>query len=388
MTTTLPKGRILFVDDEPALLAGLERSLRPTRQSWQCEFLTDPLAALDRIETTPFEVIVSDMRMPGMSGAEFLARACQVAPDSVRMMLTGNHDLQTAMDAVNCGHVFQFVLKPCEGERLIEHLASAIYQQRLQLAEREVLRLKLEQADKMVVVGKLAAGITHDLKNILGAILIQAELNLMQEPESAESSGLKLIHEAAKRAAELTREINNLSRTDERPLLQRVDPAEVVGGGVRITQPLLGRKIKVTIQPAGPLPEILADAGRLKQALLNLLINARDAMPSGGNISIATTVCQLSAATATAPGARAGKFICLSVTDTGHGMDEATLQRIQQPFFTTKPSGQGVGLGLFMIKRALAEHDGWMEIKSTPGQGTSFQLFLPVPGNPEPKASS
>jgi signal transduction histidine kinase len=150
----------------------------------------------------------------------------------------------------------------------------------------------------------------------------------------------------------------------------------------------LGRKIKVTSQPAGQLPEIFADAGRLKQALLNLLINARDAMPSGGTISIATEVCQISAATATAPGARAGKFICLSVTDTGPGMDEATLQRVQQPFFTTKPSGQGVGLGLFMIKCALAEHDGWVEIKSTPGQGTTFQFFLPIHVNPEPKASS
>ena len=291
----------MFLDDEPALLAGLERSLRPTRHSWQCEFLTDPLAALDRIASAPFEVIVSDMRMPGMSGAEFLARACQIAPDAVRVMLTGNNDLQTAMDAVNCGHVFQFVLKPCAGERLIEHLASAIYQQRLQLAEREVLRLKLEQADKMVVVGKLAAGITHDLNNILGAILIQAELNLMQEPEPAESSGLKLIHEAAKRAAELTREINNLSRTDSRPLLQRVDPAEVISGGVRVTQPLLGRKIKVTIQPAAPLPEILADAGRLKQALMNLLINARDAMPTGGVISITAEACRFEATPAPDP---------------------------------------------------------------------------------------
>lgn len=385
MTTTLPPGRILFLDDEPALLAGLERSLRPTRQAWQCEFLTDPLAALDRIASAPFEVIVSDMRMPGMSGAEFLARACQIAPDAVRVMLTGNNDLQTAMDAVNCGHVFQFVLKPCEGERLIEHLASAIYQQRLQLAEREVLRLKLEQADKMVVVGKLAAGITHDLNNILGAILIQAELNLMQEPESAESSGLKLIHEAAKRAAELTREINNLSRTDARPLLQRVDPAELIAGGVRITQPLLGRKIKVTIQPTGPLPEILADAGRLKQALMNLLINARDAMPTGGQISIAAETCP---APAPAGPARTGTFVCISVTDTGQGMDEATLERVQQPFFTTKPHGQGVGLGLFMIKRALTEHAGRMEIRSTPGTGTTFRLLLPTLENSETQAGS
>jgi signal transduction histidine kinase len=379
MTASLPKGRILFLDDEPALLAGLERSLRTTRHFWQCEYLTDPQAALDRIETTPFEVIVADMQMPGMNGAEFLARACQLSPDSVRMMLTGNAELQTAMDAVNCGHVFQFLLKPCEGDRLIERLSSALFQQRLQLSEREVLRLKLEQADKMTVVGRLAAGITHDLNNILGAILMQAEMELLDHAEQDENSGLRLIHESAKRAAELTREINSLSRCDQHSLFQRLAVAELVAASARLARPLFGSKITVNFQLPPALPDILADAGKLKQALLNLLINARDAMPTGGTITISAEARRLSAKDATThPRARAGSFVCLSVTDTGGGMEKAVLCRLAEPFFTTKPVGQGSGLGLFMVNRMLEEHEGWLEIASVPRTGSTFRLFLPA----------
>lgn len=387
-TTSLPVGRILFVDDEPALLQGVERSLRSTRDSWQCEFVDNPAAALDLLKQNSFQVVVADMQMPGMNGAEFLAQAERLSPETVRLMLTGNADLQTAMAAVNQGHVFQFLLKPCAGEQMIQSVTAALLQHRLQIAERELLRERLANSDKMVSIGKLAAGITHDLNNILGAILMQSELEMHESQNgNATNPAFKLIHEAATSAALLTRELNSFGRSQPIGTTGEVQLPQLVEATLRMTRPLLKYKIKLYTEIASDLPAIVGHAGKLKQALMNLLLNARDAMPEGGAVTIAALACRFTATDRPAhPQCREGEFVCLSVRDTGVGMSPLVQQQVFQPFFTTKDTEKGTGLGLFMVQRVMREHNGWVELESAPGAGATFRLYLPVVANPEPKA--
>lgn len=393
-TTAYPatqiKGRILFVDDEPALLQGVERTLRSTRALWQCEFVDNSAAALDLLQKSAFQVVVSDMQMPGMNGAEFLARARQLSPDTVRVMLTGNADLQTAMAAVNEGHIFQFLLKPCEGDRLVQSVSAALLQHRLQLAERELLREQLANADKMTAVGKLAAGLTHDLNNILGAILIQSELEMHNPgPEAPTRSAFALIHEAAASAAALTRELNSFGRKPAIGETQEFQLPELIEATLRITRPLLKNRIKLHTELAADLPILSGNAGKLKQAVMNLLLNARDAMPAGGEITLTAHRCKFAPTDrGVHPQSRAGQFICLAVRDTGVGISVLQQQQIFQPFFTTKATENGLGLGLFMVQRIVSEQGGWVELESAPGQGATFRLYLPVAGDAEPKENA
>ena len=201
------KTQILFVDDEPLVLQGLRRSTHAMRNEWDMTFLDNSEAALTFMEKFKMDVVVSDMRMPGMNGAEFLARVCERSADTVRVMLTGNAEYQTAVDAVNQGHVYQFLLKPCEGERLVQCLSAAVRQHQLQIAERELLRAQLEHAEKMALIGQLAAGINHDLNNMLTAILAQTQMALLEAaPAWPPNVTIMMgrIQEAAMRATELT----------------------------------------------------------------------------------------------------------------------------------------------------------------------------------------
>lgn len=375
------KKQILFVDDEPLVLEGLRRSTHTMRHEWDMTFLDSSERALQFLERSPVDVVVSDMRMPGMNGAELLARVCEISPQTVRVMLTGNSDYQTAVDAVNQGHVFQFLLKPCEGEQLVESVRAAVKQHQLQTAERELLLTQLAHTEKMTLVGRLAAGINHDLNNILTAILTQTQLALV-EGASATSPGaptpMARIQEAALRAAELTRDLNSFSRTENQSPLQRLDLQEVVTAGIRIVQPLLTREIKLSVE-LGPKPlPILGNAGKLKQVLMNLVINARDAMPQGGEVVVTAWPVRMTEEDAAGNSKRRpGSYICLSVRDTGSGMDTATQRRLFEPFFTTKAVGQGTGLGLFMVGSILQQNHGWVEVESAVGRGANFQLFLP-----------
>ncbi len=386
-TAALP-GRILFVDDDRTLLEGVERSLRPTREVWQCEFVEHPATALDLLQQRKFEVVVADMRMPGMTGAELLAAAKEVAPDTVRLMLTGNADLPTVLAAVNQAHVFQFLLKPCESNQLIQSVTAALLQHRLQKAERELLRMQLEQCDKMVIVGQIAAGLTHDLNNILGAILMQTELEMMDARNQAPvNPAFQLIHEAATSAAGLTRELNSFNRRDPVVMHHTLELPVVLESALRIARPMLKPKIKVHTELAATLPGVCGDANRLKHALMNLLLNARDAMPAGGVIQVRAEDCIFTAGATTRFPRRPGRFVCISVSDTGNGMSPEMQRQISEPFFTTKAPGQGTGLGLFMVRRTVQEHQGWMEWESGAGQGTTCRLYLPVSQDSQPRKS-
>ena len=247
------------------------------------------------------------------------------------------------------------------------------------ITERLNLEAQLRQMQKMESVGQLAAGVAHDFNNILTIIQGHAGLTLADAGlDSATKESAKQISLAAERAANLTRQLLMFSRKQiMQP--QLLDLQEVVADVSKMLRALLGESVALRCLPAPELPLIHADAGMIEQVLVNLAVNARDAMPQGGSLVVSTYPIEIDGDYARRqPEARTGFFVCLSVTDTGHGMDAATLARIFEPFFTTKEIGKGTGLGLSTVYGIIKQHQGWIEVSSEVGRGTSFRVFLPA----------
>jgi PAS domain S-box-containing protein len=249
------------------------------------------------------------------------------------------------------------------------------------ITARTALERQLRQSQKMEAVGQLAAGVAHDFNNIL--TIIQGHLSLQlatQEfPENTRAALAETL-DASERAATLTRQLLAFSR---KQLFQPVpfDLNGLVESQSSMLQRLIGEHIHVDWECQEDVPHVMGDAPSLEQVVTNLVINARDAMPRGGRLRIATGLVGISAARAAQnPEAREGNFVRFSVTDTGHGMDEATRARIFEPFFTTREVGQGTGMGLATVYGIVKQHEGWIEVFSDPGQGTSFFVYLPVSG--------
>ena len=238
--------------------------------------------------------------------------------------------------------------------------------------------VQLRQSHKMEAVGQLAAGFAHDFNNILAIVqgytsLLLAEQNLDQHFNKA----LKEVSTAAERAAHLTRQLLTFSR---KQIMQpkTLDLNQVLQGMTNMLQRLLHESIALKFQLATQVPLVHADTGMVEQLIVNLTANARDAMPVGGCVAVATSCVDIEAPYLRQnPEARVGRFACVTVRDTGCGMDPATLNRIFEPFFTTKGVGKGTGLGLATAYGIVKQHNGWIEVSSQPGAGTTFKIHLP-----------
>jgi PAS domain S-box-containing protein len=242
------------------------------------------------------------------------------------------------------------------------------------VTERMELELQLRQAQKMEALGRLAGGVAHEFNNLLTVILGHAQL---LNAESAREERRAII-QAAEGAGELTRHLLSFSRQAVRaPVL--VDLDETVATVGKLATRLVGKQIQVvTTRAAGPCL-VSADANQLQQVLLNLALNAKDAMPQGGVLRLRAANQTVDAERAARiPNARAGAYVVIEVSDTGVGMDAATRARIFEPFFTTKPAGKGTGLGLAIVYGAVRQTGGAIEVESQPGEGTTFRIFLPA----------
>lgn len=372
------REKVLLVDDDPNLLEASERLLR---RRFDIEIGRGPAAGLEAIDQRgPYAVVVSDMRMPEMDGVEFLSRVKEKLPDSIRIMLTGHPELRTAVDAVNHGNIFRFLTKPCSSEDLALVLDAGLEQYRLLKVRQEVLETKLRHAQNMEVVGQCAAGAAHDLRNILTIIQMRADVALQREPaQSALTDSLRQIHTAALHAANLTQQLTTLSRRPDSGSPTAVDFQRLLAELCEMFGHVLPRSILVKLDCPAGLNPVRGDAGMLRQVVVNLVLNARDAMPKGGELTLRADLQYIEPAAASAHRkARRGCFVCLSVTDTGGGMDSATRRRIFEPFFTTKEEGKGTGLGLSVVADIVERHRGWIELDSEPGKGSTFRVFLPV----------
>ena len=253
------------------------------------------------------------------------------------------------------------------------------------LADRETYQQNLQHAQKMEAIGRLAGGVAHDMNNALQGILVTAEL-MLDEAETAEArADAETILTAANRAAELTRNLLGVARHG--PARREVlHPESVVTSVVKMLARTLPKGIRLETSFADELATIEGDPAQLYHALLNLCINAVDAMGERGVLTLGAHLVTLADAEARTHGLAAGLHVALSVRDTGTGMDEATRQRIFEPFFTTKPVGQGTGLGLAMVYGTVQRHHGAVDVESAPGAGATFRVLIPAHDAPVPLA--
>ena len=261
--------------------------------------------------------------------------------------------------------------------------AQDISQRKRAEAEKEVLESQLRQSQKMEAVGHLAGGVAHDFNNLLAVIgnyadFVAADL----DPESPSGEDVREIRAAATRGAQLTRQLLTFSRKEVvRP--QVVDISHALTELKRILTRTIGEHIDLRITHADESSNTLIDPGEFEQVIMNLALNARDAMPEGGTLTIGSDVVELDAAYADMhPGLRPGRYVCVNVSDTGSGMDRETQNRVFEPFFTTKERGAGTGLGLATVYGIVTRAQGHVTVYSEPDLGTTFRVYLCLTDEP------
>ena len=248
------------------------------------------------------------------------------------------------------------------------------------------LEEQLRQSQKMEAIGQLAGGVAHDFNNIL--TVIHGHSSLLQSTDLDDSAmrSAQQITQAAERAAALTRQLLTFSR---RQLIQpkKLDMNKIVNNMTDLLARLLGEDVMLQLNYSLSPATVEADVGMMEQVLLNLAVNARDAMPKGGQLAIRISIVDVNEAHVQHhPEARVGRFVSVSKSDTGCGIPQENLQRIFEPFFTTKEVGKGTGLGLATVYGIVKQHQGWIEVESTLGKGTTFRIFIPYAGTAQSEA--
>ncbi len=274
--------------------------------------------------------------------------------------------------------------------RMADNIAYGIHALRAQ-NERAQLQEELRQAQKLEAIGRLAGGIAHDFNNILTVIAGRAE-TLLDEltPSHRLHHDARLIHETADRATALTSQLLAFSR--KQILKPKVlDLNAHVAAMITMLRRLIGEDIELEFVPAEPLGSIEVDPAQLEQVIVNLALNARDAMPTGGKLTLETADIDIATSGGRNPaGLKPGRYVMLAVADTGIGMDPSVVSRIFEPFFTTKSPGKGTGLGLATVHGIIKQSGGDIWVRSDPGRGTAFRIYLPrvdrVPDEPRERS--
>jgi len=248
----------------------------------------------------------------------------------------------------------------------------------IDISERKRLEDELRQSQKMDAIGRLAGGIAHDFNNLLMAIKGYADLSLQEEIIDTVRHYIEAIQKAADRAALLTSKLLTFTRKQP-PQLRTLDLNAFVRDMMDMLRHLIGEDIELVADTDPDLASVRVDLGQMQQVLMNLAVNAKDAMPDGGKLTIKTeNVTFDDSQSMGSIGAKAGTFVCVSVTDTGIGMDEKVVTRIFEPFFTMAKGQSGTGLGLSIVYGIVKQHEGWVDVQSELSKGSSFRIYVPA----------
>jgi two-component system, NtrC family, sensor kinase len=364
----------------------------------------------------PYALVFMDVRMPpGWDGIETTARIWEIDPDIEVVICTAYSDYSWDDMIARLGISDRLVIlkKPFDNVEVLQmahaltekwslrqkvrlkmdqleamvaartrELQAANEQLKVEMAERARTEEALRQSQKMEALGQLAGGIAHDFNNLLTVIRGNAQIMALDVQElPAVLEACRQIDRAAERAAKLTAQMLMFSRK-KRMRSEHLDLNAVLAQSGRMLPRLLNEDIAVEIQCGAPALPVCADPVMVEQAILNLAVNARDAMPNGGRLTIQADAVEISDADARSnPKSRAGRFARVTVADTGSGIAPEALPHLFEPFFTTKEPGRGTGLGLATVYGIVKQHAGWVDVESEPGRGARFRIFLPLNGS-------
>jgi len=375
------KISILLVDDRPDGLLALEAALEAP--DYCLVKASSGPEALALLEGQDFAVILLDIQMPSMDGFEtatLIRRRPQTCRTPIIFITAINKDPRYIYQGYEAGAV-DYLFKPFDPHILKAKVAvfAELFRKNAEIKRQaDILRQKdqeLYNARKMEAIGRLAGGVAHDFNNLIAGILgISRDVHDRLEEGDPRRKDLEEIVGAGERAFLLTNQLLAFGR--RQPISpQTLNLNEVIQGLHAMLRRLLREDIELKMVLKADLGVVRADRGHLEQVIINLLLNARDAMPEGGRISVTTSNVQVT------PGSRPllapGSYVCLSVIDTGCGMSAETVSRIFEPFFTTKEQGKGTGLGLATVYGIAMQHEGDIEVQSELGHGSSFNVYLP-----------
>src|SRR5467141_1910753 len=375
--------RVLLIEDSEDDAALLLLELRRGGYKTTHERVDTPAALHAALDNQKWDLVISDHSMPHFSGGEALQLLRQKESEVPFIFVSGTMGEEAAVAALKNGA--QDYLMKSNLKRLVPAVQRELRELEVR-RERKRLERQVQQLQKFEAIGRLAGGIAHDFNNAIGAIMGWADLALQEaQPGTRLQERLQKICAQAQRTAGLTSQLLAFARQQ---VLQprRIDLNGLIEEGTSLLRKVIGADVEVRLVPAPNLHVTVADPVQIDQVLMNLCLNARDAMPKGGRLIIETQnadldqeYCRLH--TYVQP----GSYVLLLVSDTGIGMDAATIERIFEPFFTTKDVGKGTGLGLATVFGIVKQHGGFINVYSEPGKGTTFRVYLPSDhGVPDP----
>ena len=367
--------RVLIVEDSASDAELMVRALRQGGFEVVQERVQTADAMRAALARHPWDVVLSDYSLPHFDAPAALAVVRATAPHVPFIVVSGSVGEDTAVAVMQAGAA-DYIMKD-RLQRLAPAVTRAVEGAAVR-RERRQLEEQLQQSQRMEAVGRLAGGIAHDFNNVLTAVLGSIELLLLDAPpDRPHREELDIIRDAATRAKDLIRQLLAFSaRQVLQPMV--VDLNRLVKDIAKLLRRLIGEDIALETALAPQLGAVRVDTGQIEQVLVNLAVNARDAMPQGGRLAIETGNVEVDGTrappAATVP---AGRYVLLQVSDNGVGMDALVQAHVFEPFFTTKPRGKGTGLGLATVYGIVRQSGGHITVESTVGQGAMFRIYLP-----------
>jgi two-component system, cell cycle sensor histidine kinase and response regulator CckA len=384
MTEIWSNGRkvnLLIVHEEPALVEECARLLRQAELNVRVEVVQTPEAFTSRLAEREFEVVIADFTASGWNGLAPLELLKQVDKKIPFLLLTGTvHEEQAN------GFMQKGVIDWVERDRMARLPAAVLRAAEAAWARKRYAELEaqLRRAQRVEAVGRLATGIAHDFGNIV--TVIQGHAGLLQaEPRLSASmqDSLQQVARATERAGKLTHQLLTLGRNGV-PNFRSIDLNQVLADMSTLLQRTIGEDIELEFAYDANLPPVYADPHSIEQCVLSIAVNAREAMPSGGQLLVGTSTVELNGHhVAQHPEARQGKFACLTVVDSGAG--EQSVSRLFNPLWSARSGGGGFEFGLGAVNAIVQRHQGWIEVQGQIGHGTTLRIYLPVDKNAAPR---